>query len=262
MRKMKNKKLKATLSITGYLLLLIALCFVGVFVFHSYYYESVYVSGASMYPTLNGEENEHTGTVVDFGIVDAHKSAIDHIKRFDIVSTYFPYTSKYKYDYTEDGVLKPTATKKIKRVIALPNETFRIEQGVLKIIKGEAVEVVEYTFKTNYGDDITVKDTKEDITLKDNEYWLLGDNRSNSTDCGSTWLNVPVKKENIQGVLVAIEGQAKLKAVAYACEYCGKQHKKIPSNGKCANPKCGQIVSEWKTVYGLKDKQYHWPKFF
>ena len=260
---MKNKKLKATLSITGYLLLLIALCFVGVFVFHSYYYESVYVSGASMYPTLNGDDNEHTNTIVDFGIVDAHKSAINHIKRFDIVSTYFPYTTKYYYDYTEDGVLKPTATKKIKRVIALPNETFKIENGVLSVKKGEDFEVVEYTFKTNVGDNPSVKDTVEPITLKDNEYWLLGDNRINSTDCASSLLNVPVKKENIQGVLVAIEGQAKLRAIGYSCEYCGKQYQKIPEDEKCSNPDChDKLKNEWKTIYGLKEKEYHWPKFF
>ena len=88
MRKMKNKKLKAILSITGYFLLVLAICFSGALVFHSVYYELIYVSGISMSPTLNGSEDEKSGTVVDFGIVDSHKSAINHIKRFSIVSTY------------------------------------------------------------------------------------------------------------------------------------------------------------------------------
>ena len=247
MRKMKNKKLKATLSITGYFLLLIAICFVGALVFHSYYYESVYISGASMSPTLTGDDHEAEGSLVDFGIVDAHKASINHIKRFDIISTYYP------EDYSDSGVLAFNARKKIKRVIALPGETFTIKNGLLNVKEGEEFVEVPYKFKvalTNY------KDTSEPITLKEKEYWVLGDNRTTATaskDCAT--FNKPIKKEYIAGVLVAIEGQANLKIKNYHCDYCGKNYSKKPGVCSCGN-------TSFSPQYKLINKKYHWPKFF
>lgn len=253
---MKNKKLKASLSITGSVLLVLALCFVGAFVFHSYYYELVYVSGASMAPTLNGgdkDEGEH-GAKVDFGIVDPHQSAINHIKRFDIISTYYPYTNNYTKDYTQDGSLKRTATKKIKRVIAMPNETFIIKDGLLSIKDGDDFkEVKNQPIFTS----TTTKDTLSPITLGENEYWVLGDNRANSTDCAS--IGKPITKKNIAGVLVAIEGKAELKLKKYVCSLCGHSQS---TNDYCHNQKCGAGKANLMPEYGLTKKQYHWPKFF
>ena len=252
MRKMKNKKLKATLSITGYFLMLIAICFVGALVFHSYYYEPVYVHGNSMSPTLQGGESK--GEVADFGIVDTHKSAINHIKRFDIVSTYYPYSAGYPNDYDAAGTLKNTASKKIKRVIALPNETFIIKNGLLSVkVDDEFKEVPYKGFNVNYS---LEKDTTEPITLGKDEYWVLGDNRGSSIDCGYATIKTPIKKENIQGVLVAIEGKAKLDVRNYRCSICGKTYS--TQSGPCA--KCGSL--SYSTQYKLVNKKYSWPKFF
>ena len=250
---MKNKKLKAILSISGYFLLVLALCFVGGLVFHSYYYELVYVSGISMAPTLNGADNERAGSIVDFGIVDRHKTALDHIDRFDIVSTYYPYNEKYKSDYTEDGVLKAGAKMKIKRVVAKPGDTFEIKDGLLYIQKGEEFVNVKYPFKVNLSDaHLNDKDTTTPITLGENEYWLLGDNRNSSNDSAS--MNISIKKENIVGVLVAIEGRAQLSVKNYVCQECGKKYK--TNVGKC---ECeGALEAEYKLI----NKQYQWPKYF
>ena len=87
---MKNKKFKAILSVIGYFLLVIAVCVSAGFIFHAQYYDSIYVSGISMSPTLNGAENEKAGSVVDFGIMDSHNSALKHIKRFSIVIPVLP----------------------------------------------------------------------------------------------------------------------------------------------------------------------------
>ena len=238
---MKNKKLKAILSLTGYLLMLVALCVAGVFIFHSSYYDLVYVSGSSMYPTLNGSDDEKNGTVVDFGIVDAHSSAINHIKRFDIVSTYYP------EDYI-DGVLNVTAKKKIKRVIGMPGDTFTIKDGLLSVKDGNEYVSVPYKFKVVETD---VKDIN-DKTLGEDEYWVLGDNRVNSKDCG--YFNEPVKKSQIVGVLVAIEGKAQLKVKNYICPSCGKTCK---SKGNCT--KDGYTLNP---QYDLVNRQYSWPKYF
>ena len=250
---MKNKKLKAILSISGYFLLVIALCFVGALVFHSYYYELVYVSGISMAPTLNGADNERAGSIVDFGIVDRHKTALSHIDRFDIVSTYYPYNEKYKSDYTPEGALRAGAKMKIKRVIAKPGDTFEIKDGLLYLQKGEEMVNIKYPFKMNLSDaHLHDKDTNAPITLGENEYWLLGDNRNSSNDSAS--MNIAIKKENIVGVLVAIEGKAQLSVKNYACQECGKT---FSNSGTCTY--CGGTL---EAEYKLINKQYQWPRYF
>ena len=249
MRRMKNKKLKAILSITGYFLLVIALCVSASIVFHNLYYELVYVSGTSMAPALNGNDNEKDGTVVDFGIADYHKSAINNIKRFSIVSTY------YYDDYASEGVLKPNPKIKIKRVVAMPGETFKIEDSKLYIKNKETAEFeyVPYTFtiEPKVENGYTGKDIAEK-QLGDNEFWVLGDHRDKSRDCGT--LNQAIKKDYILGVLVAIEGQAQLKIKKYICNSCGKSTK---SGSVCPN-----CYGELSPEYELVNKQYQWPKYF
>lgn len=64
----------------------------------------------------------------------------------------------------------------IKRIIALPGEKLQIKDGLI-YINGEVVpEVVNVDVMNNYG----LAD--EEITLEENEYFVLGDNRNNSED--------------------------------------------------------------------------------
>ena len=247
---MKNKKTKSILSVTGYFLLVIAICFSASLVFHNLYYEQIYVSGNSMSPTLNGSENEKAGSIVDFGIMDTHKSALKNIKRFSIVSTYYPDEIDYN---PETGRLRPGAKQKIKRVVALPGETFKIEQGKLYILEDGDFKYIPYTFKTSPSieEEYDGKDIAS-LKLADNEYWVLGDNRGNSRDSGA--INMAVTKDNLIGVLVAIEGKAKLKVSNYICYNCGKKYK---GSGECSN--CGATL---QAEYDLVNKQYHWPKYF
>ena len=253
MREMKSKKLFNILKALGAFILLLSVCFSGALFFHTYYYEAIYVSGNSMSPTLTGGEKEAAGTKVDFGIVDPHQSALKHIKRFDIVSTYYP--DEMDYDLTTNK-LKSDARKKIKRVIALPNETFKIEKGKLYILKDTRFEYVSYTFKTDPAveDEYTGKDTVSPITLKDDEYWVLGDHRSASRDCNS--IGKPIKQENLYGVLVAIEGTGTLYIKEYVCDYCGNKGKADGGNV------CQRCFSDFRAVYDVKNKHYHWPKFY
>ena len=264
MRGMKNKKLKNALSITGYFLLVLALCISASIVFHNTYYESVYVSGGSMYPTLKGSATvtssygvdiEEDGSTVDFGIVDSHKSAINNIKRFSIVSTYFP------TDYNDKGELIGKPNQKIKRVVALPGETFKIENNKLYVKNGEEFEYIPYTFTIEPSVDSA--DTPKDIeekTLLDNEYWLLGDHRSNSRDCNSLlketgdFHKATVKKNNLIGVLVAIEGQATIKLSSCYCDKCQKSF----DNGVI----CPNCTNKLTRNFELTNKHYHWPKYF
>lgn len=248
MRRMKNKKLKAILSITGYFLLVVAICFSAALVFHSTYYELIYVSGNSMSPTLNGSESEKAGSVVDFGIIDTHKVAIKNIKRFSIVSTY------YSDDYSLSGRLIPNAKQKIKRIVAMPGETFKIEDSKLYVLKDGEFEYIPYTFSINPSEGDTSKDIAY-MELKEDEYWVLGDNRINSRDCGT--LNEPVKKEYLIGVLVAIEGKAELKLKRMVCPNCGRSY--IDGTSICANLDClGVLTPEYELIH----KKYQWPKYY
>jgi len=249
---MKNKKLITVLRALGAFALLLAVCVSGGLIFHSYYYELIYVSGTSMSPTLNGTEDDASGSLVDFGIVDAHESALKHIKRFSIVSTYFPEAT----DYDEQGNLNKNAKKKIKRVVALPGETFKIENGQVYVLNGTDFELKPATFKTNPSIESGYKgkDTITPITLADDEYWVLGDNRQASRDCA--FINKPIKYENLSGVLVAIEGKGKLYLKRYTCPNCGKTY-----SAKGGNV-CPNCYTDLTPEYDVGNKQYHWPVFY
>ena len=93
-----------------------------------------------------------------------------------------------------------------------------------------------------------------EIDLKDNEYWVLGDNRPASRDCAS--LGTPITYENIYGVLVAIEGKGKLYIKEYVCDSCGATTKGTSSG------LCDRCYEPLRAVYDVKNKQYHWPTFY
>ena len=72
---------------------------------------------------------------------------------------------------------------------------------------------------------------------KDDEYWVMGDNYAASSDCFSKRL--PIYKDNIVGVLIAIEGQCKI-------------------SQKHVSEDDGTHISATCT----NRKRYAWPKYF
>jgi len=103
----------------------------------------VKVNGSSMYPTLEGNE-----------IMLLNK--LGHIDRFDIVVL--------KIDGRDDNL--------IKRIIGLPGETIEITDNKI-YINNEKID-------DKYGYGVTYNIDK--VTLKDDEYFILGDNRKISLD--------------------------------------------------------------------------------
>lgn len=74
----------------------------------------------------------------------------------------------------------------IKRIIGLPQDTVRVEDGIVFINDQRLAE--PYETQTTQG--------KVEITLSENQYYVLGDNRSSSADSRNFG---PIEKEAIKG---------------------------------------------------------------
>lgn len=126
------------------------------------------VEGQSMEPTLQNGNNL---------IVDKVSYRFRDPKRFEIIV--FP----YKYEEN---------TYYIKRIIGLPGETVQVKDGAV-YINGEKL-------KENYGaepmDDPGI--ANEPITLGDDEYFVLGDNRNHSSDSRDASVGI-LKREDLLG---------------------------------------------------------------
>lgn len=202
---MKEKKQRSKISIISDIILLIfsvCLVFVTCVVFYQkVYLKTFFVNGQSMWPTLNefatdangniaGQHagNSSVGYTVECGVYDTHKSSLKKIKRFDIVSTHYPNKGDEEY---------------IKRVIGLPGEHIKFltdkEHSGDLYINGEYVEQPIKTEILRNGKFYQYND----IVLKDNEYFVCGDNRGNSTDSRNVG---PVTKDMLVGRVIAIIG--------------------------------------------------------
>ncbi|MCX6752402.1 MAG: signal peptidase I [Candidatus Nomurabacteria bacterium] len=141
------------------------------------------VSGLSMFPTFNNG---------DYLIVDQLSYELGSPTRGDVVI--FKYPLDPKNDPTRNFVVRFFDPGKyyIKRVIGLPNETVDI--------KGSAVTITNAENKKGFTlDEPYVKNTSDNnihFVLKSDEYFVMGDNRSGSSD-SRFW--GPVKKEFFTG---------------------------------------------------------------
>ena len=241
----------------------ISVCVAATMLVNKQYFDTIFVSGGSMNPTLMGghDDSAHapyiTGTGeyvkgdrVNFGKVDPSDKAKKNIKRYDIVTTYFP------DDYTSSGELIEDADYKIKRVIALPGETFKIVEGILYVKENDEFVEIERKHLIDDSGKANVKDVSE-TTLKDGEYWVMGDHRSGSRDCVN--FGKPVTFKNITGVLVVIEGTAEY-FVHYNCKNCKKEvnEKDYLSGEVRICPHCGGRIGRGKG--DIRDREYTYPK--
>lgn len=144
-----RKVLKEILSISIYLLIVLCLTFVVV----NFIGQRTQVVGSSMETTLSNDDNL---------IVDKITYQFREPRRFDIIVFPFLYSENTYY---------------IKRIIGLPGETVFIDGDGNIYINGEILP-------EEYGAEI-IKDpglAYKPITLGDAEYFVLGDNRNNSSD--------------------------------------------------------------------------------
>lgn len=144
-----KKFLKEVLSTSLYLLVVLCLTYL---VIH-FVGQRTQVVGSSMEATLSDKDNL---------IVDKITYRFREPQRFDIVV--FP------FQYAED-------TFYIKRIIGMPGETVYIDEMGSIFINGEILD-------EHYGKEV-IEDAGrayEPITLGKNEYFVMGDNRNNSSD--------------------------------------------------------------------------------
>ncbi len=146
--KMKNI-LKEILSISVYLLLV----FCAAYLIVTYVGQRTQVSGSSMETTLS--DGDHL-------IVDKISYRFSDPERFDIIV--FP----FQYD---------TDTYYIKRIIGMPGETVQIDESGNIYIDGELLE-------ESYGREVIQNPGRatDPVRLGEDEYFVMGDNRNNSSD--------------------------------------------------------------------------------
>lgn len=138
--------------------ILFIIVLIAIILIRTFLYSPIRVNGTSMYPTLQDKE---------FMILN--KIALkDGIDRFDIV------------------VVKTNNTNIIKRVIALPGETVMYKDNKL-YINGKVME-------DNYSK--TATEDFDNIVLKEDEYFVMGDNREVSKD---SRIIGPVNIKSIKG---------------------------------------------------------------
>ena len=129
------------------------------------------VEGASMENTLHNGDNL---------IVHKLSYRFHDPERFDILVFPFQYQANTYY---------------IKRIIGLPGETVQIMDDGSIYINGEKLE-------ENYGMEVikpeTIGRAAEPIELGDDEYFVMGDNRNNSSDSRTDMVG-NITRENIIG---------------------------------------------------------------
>ena len=134
---------------------------------------SVYLLGVLLvtYLIVNyvGQRTEVVGSSMENTLSDGDNLIVDKItyrfqdpERFDIIVFPFKYEKNTYY---------------IKRIIGMPGEKIRIDSEGVIYVNGEVLN--EY-----YGREVIADPgvTKGEITLGKDEYFVMGDNRNNSTD--------------------------------------------------------------------------------
>lgn len=154
----------------------VLICYFIAVISNAIFLEHIVVSGSSMESSLSDGE---------FGLADKQFYKISKLDRFDIV------------------VVKNNNEKIVKRVIGLPNEKIEYIDGKLFIND----EIVNEDFIDNQAKlDTNRNGIKISLTLKEDEYFVLGDNRLNSLDSRNFG---PVKEDMITSRVFMIYGRCK-----------------------------------------------------
>lgn len=149
--------------------------------------------------TIEGKSMTNTYKDGQHVVVNRIPKTIASINRLQ----YIPKRGEVVVAFPQYGILDSTSEEEIdstviKRVIGLPNERIVIENGTLKVYNKEHPEGFEPDTGSSWADSM-IKDTKVgrlEITLKNSEVFLSGDNRPGSID---SRFNGPINVSQILG---------------------------------------------------------------
>lgn len=155
----------------------------------AFLFQPFFVRGQSMEPNFeNG----------DYLIIDEISYRFVEPQRGEVVVFKYPNNPSQRY---------------IKRIIGLPGDTIEIREGLVMIQEGEESKILDES--TYLAQNIqTLGDAK--VSLNENEYFVLGDNRTLSSD-SRRW--GPIEKKDIIGKVILrawpFTAMAKIEAPAY-----------------------------------------------
>ena len=129
----------------------------------TFIFEPVRVDGSSMNYTLLDNE---------YMIVTKYDYWLGEPERFDVVICHYPGRGRTNF---------------VKRLVGLPGDTVSMLNGTL-YVNGESIDEPYITNHANYN--------MEAVTLGENEYFVLGDNRSSSND---SHIIGPLSRDQIKG---------------------------------------------------------------
>lgn len=113
------------------------------------------VRGASMEPNFNNG---------DYLIIDEISYKFRQPQRGEVVVFKYPKSPSQRY---------------IKRIIGLPGETIEIEEGQIFISQGRETQLLD---ESSYFSETSLTLGNSQISLEENQYFVLGDNRNFSSD--------------------------------------------------------------------------------
>jgi len=145
---------------------------IAVFIIRNFILQPFLVSGASMEPNFSSG---------DYLVIDEMTYAFRSPQRGEVIVFHYPADETVYY---------------IKRIVGLPGETIKISNGEIKVFNSEQPN--GFILDENYLSSGVKTSGQEDVVLKGNEYFVLGDNRNYSFDSRS-WGNLT--KSEIVGLV-------------------------------------------------------------
>ncbi len=197
--------LKKTIAIVSQLIFVMLIVSGGLVIFHNLYFVPVKIVGRSMEPTLFDQE---------FGVMDQNENTLRNLDRFDIVIVQQnPNMNRFL----------------IKRLIGLPGETIALSEAGELTVDGTLIPqpfIPEDGYLQNTCTNPQLIGC-EPVTLLEDQYFVMGDNRGFSTD---SRVFGPIETSQLIGKLFAIEG------------VCGEDNVDDPND-------CRQRAFFWPRIY-------------